>query len=361
MAVPGSRCLQLFTGILTILLQVRAGVAFVSVPGASVQTKEVHAVRQVADFQASAAKGWSGSACATLASAGIAVTLALWRRSSRDFSAVAAGYAPAKNRFERKWWYVEETRDPTKLPLWQRDYRFGFQVLRRSMVEARKKGKKIFWDVRVLHVDDKGCKVEMLNSGLIGYMPRGEEGPADFTERPHFGDILKVECLACPMQRVNKEQKYSPWPNLYRRSKKAQPFFSHNMWVEQQRAIAKAKEMEAGTIVDAVVFKHCPKGLIMTLDGPDKPKGMLDMRDISRKKSAHKWVDKMFPIGTKMRCYVVHADTENGRITLSTKEFEDDDHVGWMLSFPERCFAMAEEAVERYNEKRSAYIAWLQR
>ena len=28
----------------------------------------------------------------------------LRRRSSRDFSAVAAGYAPAKNRFERKWW-----------------------------------------------------------------------------------------------------------------------------------------------------------------------------------------------------------------------------------------------------------------
>ena len=25
--------------------------------------------------------------------------------------------------------------------------------------------------------------------------------------------------------------------------------------------------------------------------------------------------------------FKVHADTENGRITLSTKEFEDDDHV----------------------------------
>ena len=32
----------------------------------------------------------------------------------------------------------------------------------------------------------------------------------------------------------------------------------------------------------------------------------------------------------------VHADKENGRITLSTKEFEDDDHVGETL-FGDRC------------------------
>ncbi|CAL1142866.1 unnamed protein product [Cladocopium goreaui] len=54
----------------------------------------------------------------------------------------------------------------------------------------------------------------------------------------------------------------------------------------------------------------------------------------------------MFPVGTEMKCFVVHADKRNGRITLSTKEFEDDDHVGWMLSFPERCFAMADEALK---------------
>merc|ERR1712060_804565 len=100
-------------------------------------------------------------------------------------------------------------------------------------------------------------------------------------------------------------------------------------------------------------------GLIISLGGKDRPKGMLAMMDISRKMSSHGYVDKMFPVGTKIKCYVCHADTKNGRITLSTKEFEDDDHMGWMLSFPERCFAMADKAVARYTEKREAYIAML--
>lgn len=42
----------------------------------------------------------------------------------------------------------------------------------------------------------------------------------------------------------------------------------------------------------------------MALEGDEKPKGMLDMNDISRKKSQHKWVSKMFPVGTEMKCFV---------------------------------------------------------
>jgi len=228
------------------------------------------------------------------------------------------------------------------------------------MIAARKKGEKIFWDVRVVNVKETGCEVEMLNSGLMGWLPLSQEGKGSM-ERPSAGDVIKVECVKCPTQRVNGEQRYSPWPNLYKTDKKAPPIFSHFLWLEYTHAVAKAQELEAGTIIDAVVYKHCPKGLVMKLDGPDEPKGMLDMRDISRKKSAHKWVDKMFPVGTKMKCCVVHADKNNGRITLSTKEFEDDDHVGWMLSFPERCFEMADQALQSYNRKRNAYIAWLQR
>merc|ERR1712056_172473 len=116
--------------------------------------------------------------------------------------------------------------------------------------------------------------------------------------------------------------------------------------------MGKAQELEAGQIVEGTVHKHVGKGLLITLEGENKPKGMLVMMDISRKMSSHIYVNKMFPPGTKMKCYVVHADKSNGRITLSTKEFEDDDHMGWMLSFPERCFARADEAVARYNEKR---------
>merc|ERR1711908_177894 len=91
------------------------------------------------------------------------------------------------------------------------------------------------------------------------------------------------------------------------------------------------------------------------------PKGMLALHDISRKTAHHRYLSKMFPPGTPMKCYVAHSDYNSGRITLSTKEFEDDDHIGWMLSFPERCMQRAEIAVERYHDKRCDYIQRLQR
>mmetsp|Transcript_66335 Transcript_66335/g.119391 ORF Transcript_66335/g.119391 Transcript_66335/m.119391 type:complete len:362 (-) Transcript_66335:44-1129(-) len=288
----------------------------------------------------------------------LALTSVLASRSRSRRSQVARKNNGSNSMWERKWWSVEETRDPTTLPVWQRDYRFGFQVLKRSMVENRKVGKKVFWDVRVLESFESGCDIEMLNSGLMGFIPRGEEGLGE--ERMAVGEIYKVECVACPQARVNKESKSSPWPNEPRKFK-AKPIFSHYMWLEQQRSIEKAKELKAGDIVSGVIYKKCPKGLIVTLEGEHKPKGMLAMMDVSRKMTPHAYAAKMFPPGTTIKCYVIHSDTKNGRITLSTKEFEDDAHVGWMLSFPERCFVNADQAVEKYNEKRSAYIQWLQR
>jgi len=224
-------------------------------------------------------------------------------------------------------------------------------------VLQRRKGKKAFWDLRVLESLDKGCKVEMLKSGMIGWCPISQEGP----ERLEVGAVVKMECLACPQPRVNREPKLSPWPQM-KRAYKAEPIFSHWNWLEQQKSIAKAKELVIGDVVDCVVCKHIAKGLLLSLDINDLegPKGMLAMMDISRKMSSHSYVEKMFPPGTRIRCYVVHADTENGRITLSTKEFEDDDHMGWMLSFPERMFKRAEVGVERYHDKREAYIRRLQ-
>jgi len=242
--------------------------------------------------------------------------------------------------------------------VWQRDFRFGYQVLKRTMVEQRKKGNKVFWDCRVIKQKDRGCEIEMLNSGLLGWCPISQEGGKG--ARLAVGDVVKMECTACPQKRVNSEKKFSPWPKERPRRFAAVPLFSHWNWIEQQNSIEMAKTLKAGEIVDGVVYKHINKGLLVTLDGENQSKGMLDMMDISRKTSAHSWVEKMFPPGTKIRCYVVHADAENGRITLSTKEFEDDDHVGWMLSFPERCFKRAEEAVDRYHQKRERYIEMLQ-
>lgn len=333
-------------------------------PGAGAARPQASLVRNTVGSETSwSSSGDSSTATYAALAVGAGAALALLQRLDRRAGLAARRF----QKFERKWWSVEETRDPTSLPMWQRDFRYGYQVLRRSMVEARKKGKKIFWDVRVLYSGNTGCEVEMLNSGLPGFIPIGEEGKAPAGQEPprmEVGKVYRVECLACPQIRVsNGEKRHSPWPEIEKKAplKKACPYFSHFMWLEQQHAIEKAKELEDGSVVKASVHKHCPKGLVMTLEGEHQPKGMLAMQDISRLKSSHKYVAKMFPLGTELTVYVVHADEENGRITLSTKEFEDDEHVGWMLSFPERCFQRAQQAVDIYHAKRDKFIRYCQR
>merc|ERR1711933_627312 len=116
---------------------------------------------------------------------------------------------------------------------------------------------------------------------------------------------------------------------------------------------------------EGTVRQQVRKGLLINLAGPEEgsPAGMLAIGDISRLDGsvrANSYCLKTFPVGTKIKCYVVHSDHKNGRITLSTKEFEDDDHIGWMLNFPAYCFRHAEEAVEKYHRKREAYIKKLQ-
>jgi len=256
------------------------------------------------------------------------------------------------NTYERKWWSIKEDRDPTTLPLWQRDWGYGYRVLFSTMMWDRKKQRRTFWDVRVLGVYKGGYQIEMLNSGLLGICPKVQEG------KPlEVGDVVKMECIGTPMKRKEKRNSYP----IRKKKHIDRPVFSHKNYLDQIANIEMAKDFKAGQIIECKVHKHISKGLLMELPGGGRGCGMLDMMDISRLKSSHDYVTKMFPPGTKMTCYVIHSDTSNGRITLGTKEFEDDDKVGWMLSFPERVMAQAEYGAEKYEEKRAAYIKWLQR
>lgn len=304
----------------------------------------------------------SSSASACAAAFGSALTLAslvLKRRLGCAKTARGRVTRNAGHAWERKWHSIEETREPTTLPMWQRDFRYGYGVLIKTMMESRKAGKKVFWECRVLESVRDGCRLEMMISGIGAWCPIGMEG----STRLSVGDIVQFECVAAPLARVDKEPKHSPWPTEDKHGH-SQPVMSHWHWLEQQKSIEKAKDLKTGDIVEGIVYKHIPKGLLINLDPNDVEggaKGMLCMTDISRKMSSHLYVKKMFPEGTKMKCYVVHSDSKNGRITLSTKEFEDDDHMGWMLSFPERCMARGEAGAARYHDKRDAYIAWLQK
>lgn len=296
-----------------------------------------------------------------IVSAALFAGLVLRRGCNRE-TRVAMGGATGhgyNDNFDKKHWHIRETRDPTTLPLWERDWRSGFKILRQTMREERKKGGLVFWDVRVIESDEKKCTIEMLNSGIVGLCMRSQEGP----ERLEVGAVVKMECLACPTLFLKRKPAKSTYPKHPEwKGRRPMAIFSHQSWLQFNKNLAKAKDLCAGDIIQGVVCKHiAQKGMVMSLEGDDGPSAVMLYKDISRKMASRDYCEKMFPEGTLMTMYVVHSDHHNGRITLSTKEFEDDDHFGWMLSFPERCMARAATAVGLYHAKRDRYIAYLQK
>mmetsp|Transcript_76899 Transcript_76899/g.220159 ORF Transcript_76899/g.220159 Transcript_76899/m.220159 type:complete len:406 (-) Transcript_76899:80-1297(-) len=261
-----------------------------------------------------------------------------------------------------------ELRDPTTIPLWQRDKENAYNILRASMFWARKKGEKIYWDCRVLSMAKGGAKIEMMSSGLIAYCPGMWVG----TEELQVGGIYKFECMECPTGRVvYGEDKKSVWYTEKRRQEWTAKF-SHSSWQNCQRNLAAIGQVKAGSVIqNCIVRKHVPRGLLIDIplpspDGEQKyATGLLDRQDISkiegeRCRSAKYVGDEIysfFPKGTVMPVYVVHQDASNGRITINTSMFEDDDHIGWMMSFPEYCFKNAQKAVDFHHLKRDKWIA----
>jgi hypothetical protein len=280
------------------------------------------------------------------------------------------GIQKTRSIYERKWWSIEETRDPTTLPIWQRDFGFGYRVLVNTMKDYRKMGTKKFWEVRVIESKENGCLVEMLNSGLIGFCPKGRESWDG--ARLNVGDEVMMECNACPDKRLSigedKKMRFGRdappggsdpnrstiFPEMRNETRimeetgKVMPFFTHLTWIQSEANIAKAKELESGMVIDAEVWRYEPRGMLMRLDtsgkpgiydGAPGPNGFMQWKDLSRGVVTKGYCMKMFPIGTRLKVYVLAADVRNGRIDLSCKEFEDDDHVGWMCSFPDRIMA----------------------
>jgi hypothetical protein len=274
---------------------------------------------------------------------------------------------------DRKFTAPKEDRDPTSIPMWQRDTWTGYHRLRRTCIKARKQGRRVHHDVRVIEEMPKGCMVELLSTGLVGYIPIHQEGnlgtgvlKSDDPRRLKVGDVVKAECTAFPFQRViamPQDGKYiqvHSW--IKQETGKVMPVFSHKSYLIHQAQKEKGKELEVGSIIEVTVVRHLPRGMVMNLN-PEDPdslaSGFMEYADVSRSPRSIVRAKKMFPEGTRLKVYVVQV--QGGRITLSTKEFEDDHHVGWMWDFPEYCQKNAESALEKYNQKKQAYIMWLQR
>merc|ERR1712224_412170 len=172
-------------------------------------------------------------------------------------------------------------------------------------------GRKFFWDVRVTARTVHGCKVEEMKTGLPCMIFGDYEGP----NKLEVGAEVKAECIWYPNPSYNNDiGDYFPKLNGYTTKRRMMPVMSHRSWLESEKRIKFAQTLEAGQIITGEVVQFLPKGLLMDLEGG-----------------------------------------------ASTKEFEDDEHIGWMINFPERLFAKAEFYAEKYKQKRKRYIAWMQR
>lgn len=330
--------------------------------------------------------GLSGSLAASSALLGCAAVALLHRGVQRSrVTCNFKGIQKLRSVYDRKWWHIEETRDPTTLPLWQRDFGFGYKVLINTMKDYRKLGTKKFWEVRVIESKENGCMIEMLNSGLIGFCPSGRESWTG--DRLNVGDEVMMECSACPDRRLamgeSKKLRFNRdappggsrhlerYPEMkhetriFEETGRVMPFFTHLTWIQAQENIAKAKELESGTVIDAEVWRFEKRGMLLRLDcsgkpgiwdGAPGPNGFMQYKDLSRGVVTQKYCKRMFVIGTRLKVYVTAADVRNGRIDLSCKEFEDDDHVNWMCHFPDRVMANYEKGLAYYNWKKDRYI-----
>jgi hypothetical protein len=331
--------------------------------------------------------GLSDSLAASSALLGCAAVALLHRGIRRSrVTCNFKGIQKVRSVYERKWWTIEETRDPTTLPIWQRDFGYGYKVLVNTMKDYRKMGVKKFWEVRVIESKENGCLVEMLNSGLVGFCPRGREGWGG--ERLNVGDEVLMECSACPTRRLTmgeeKRLKYDRgglqggqdkgvvrYPEMRMETRiveetgRVMPFFTHLTWIQDEENKRKAKEIESGMVIDAEIWRYESRGMLLRLDtsgkpgvwdGAPGPNGFMQYKDLSRGVVHKSYCKKMFPIGTRLKVYVTAADVRTGRIDLSCKEFEDDEHVGWMCSFPDRIMAMHEKGLAYYNWKKERWI-----
>ncbi|CAK0888281.1 unnamed protein product, partial [Prorocentrum cordatum] len=242
------------------------------------------------------------------------------------------------------------------------------KVLWNTMKDYRKLGTKKFWKVRVIESKENGCLVEMLNSGLIGFCPAGRESWKG--ERLNVGDEVMMECSACPTRRLTmgeaKQYRFArdappggsgnivAFPEMkeetriFEETGRVMPFFTHLTWIQAKANKYKARRLKSGMVIDAEIWRYEQRGMLLRLDtrgtpgiwnGSPGPNGFMQYKDLSRGVVSRDYCKKMFPIGTRLKVYVIAADPRNGRIDLSCKEFEDDDHVGWMTSFPDRIMA----------------------
>mmetsp|Transcript_13662 Transcript_13662/g.24490 ORF Transcript_13662/g.24490 Transcript_13662/m.24490 type:complete len:388 (-) Transcript_13662:649-1812(-) len=103
-------------------------------------------------------------------------------------------------------------------------------------------------------------------------------------------------------------------------------------------------DLESGSVVEGVVRSVKPYGVFVDVGGLT---GLLHISQIS-----HDRVEdpgKVLEFGSKIKCMVINADKERGRVSLSTKTLEPEP--GDMLKNAQMVYEKADEMAERYHKR----------
>lgn len=116
--------------------------------------------------------------------------------------------------------------------------------------------------------------------------------------------------------------------------------------VSNRRAVVdkELKDIVIGQVVEGVVTAIKPYGVFVSMNGVA---GLLHISQISSDRVYD--LEKVLPVGMKLKCMVVSQDPTKGRLALSTKTLESKP--GEMLKDPEAVFANAEQSAVNYLER----------
>jgi ribosomal protein S1 len=123
----------------------------------------------------------------------------------------------------------------------------------------------------------------------------------------------------------------------------------NNRLVLSNRAAVVAKamgEIQLNSLVEGTVVSIMNFGVFVDVLGI---RGMIHVSQVSALFVDPALMEKLLPIGSKVKCVVVSTDFANGKLGLSTRLLESS--AGEIRLNPEKVFANAEERIKELQEK----------
>eukprot|EP00934_Nitzschia_sp_Nitz4_P008236 Nitzschia sp. Nitz4//scaffold34_size148208//88474//90222//NITZ4_002987-RA/size148208-augustus-gene-0.60-mRNA-1//1//CDS//3329548816//8226//frame0 len=208
-----------------------------------------------------------------------------------------------------------------------RDPWSGKWIISKRSIELREHWERL----EQLVLSKENVEAEVLSFNRGGYLCWCSGSPA-FMPRSHMiateadmgivGKTMTVQAIG-----INRERGY--------------------LTISRKMAMAEATmaKYKWGDIVDGIVFKSLPYGVLVRFDGAQ---GLVHKSNLSHEDVPD--IEKLFPTGTKIRCMIIRVLPDGQGISLSTKALEAEP--GQLLRDPKTVFANAEITVPLYIKRK---------